>query len=69
MSHLYQEASAVLQDLTKRGVPMPVGMSIRNGLIPASKSEALDPHLLNNGFGGGPYLFLPSSPVSTLPKS
>ena len=37
MARLYQEASAILQTFAKRDVPVPVGSSIRNGLVPASK--------------------------------
>ena len=37
MSRLYQEASAILQTFAKRDVPVPVGVSILNGLVPASK--------------------------------
>ena len=32
-----QEASAILQTFAKRDVPIPVGVSVKNGLIPASK--------------------------------
>lgn len=39
MSRLYQEASAILQTFAKRDVPVPVGVSIRNGLITASKAK------------------------------
>ena len=39
MARLHQEASAIAQDLAKRGVLMPVGVSIRNGLIPGSKAK------------------------------
>ena len=39
MARLYQEASAILQTFAKRDVPVPVGVSIRNGLIPASKAK------------------------------
>ena len=37
MARLYQEASAILQTFAKQDVPVPVGSSIRNGLVPASK--------------------------------
>ena len=37
MARLYQEASAILQTFAKRNVPVPVGVSILNGLVPASK--------------------------------
>ena len=37
MARLYQEASAILQTFAKQDVPIPVGSSIRNGLVPASK--------------------------------
>lgn len=37
MARLYQEASAILQTFAKRDVPVPVGVSIQNGLIPGSK--------------------------------
>ena len=37
MARLYQEASAILQVFGKRDVPIPVGMSIKNGLVPRSK--------------------------------
>ena len=36
---LYQEVPVILQMFVKRGVPVPVGVSIRNGLIPASKAK------------------------------
>ena len=39
MARLYQEASAILQTFAKRGVPVPVGISVRNGLVPASKAK------------------------------
>ena len=39
MARLYQEASAILQTFAKRGAPIPVGISIQNGLIPASKAK------------------------------
>ena len=39
MARLYQEVSAILQTFAKRDVPVPVGVSIRNGLIPASKAK------------------------------
>ena len=39
MARLYQEASAILLAIGKRDVPVPVGVSIRNGLMPASKME------------------------------
>ena len=37
MARLYQEASAILQTFAKRDVPVPVGVSIQNGLFPGSK--------------------------------
>ena len=37
MARLYQESSAILQTFAKRNVPVPVGVSILNGLVPASK--------------------------------
>ena len=37
MARLYQEGSAILQTFAKRGVPVPVGVSILNGLVPGSK--------------------------------
>ena len=37
MARLYQEASAILQTFAKRDLPVPVGVSILNGLLPASK--------------------------------
>ena len=37
LARLYQEASAILLAIGKRDVPVPVGVSIRNGLMPASK--------------------------------
>ena len=37
MGRLYQEASAILQTFAKRGAPIPVGVSILNGLVPGSK--------------------------------
>ena len=39
LARLYQEASAILLAIGKRDVPVPVGVSIRNGLMPASKME------------------------------
>ena len=39
MARLYQEASAILQMFAKRGAPVPVGVSIQNGLVPASKAK------------------------------
>ena len=37
MGNLYQESSEILQIFARRGVPVPVGVSILNGLVPASK--------------------------------
>ena len=37
MARLYQEVSAILQAFAKLDVPVPVGVSIQNGLVPASK--------------------------------
>lgn len=37
MARLYQEVSAILQTFAKRDSPVPVGVSIQNGLIPGSK--------------------------------
>ena len=37
LARLYQEASAILQTFAKRNVPVPVGVSIQNGLLPGSK--------------------------------
>ena len=37
MARLYQEASVILQTFVKRDVPVPVGVSIQNGLILGSK--------------------------------
>ena len=39
MAQLYQEVSAILQVFGKRDVPVPVGVPIRNGLVPASKAK------------------------------
>ena len=39
MAKIYQEASAILQTFAKQDIPVPVGMSIQNGLIPASKAK------------------------------
>ena len=39
MARLYQEASAILQTFGKRDVPVPVGVSITNGLIPGSNAK------------------------------
>ena len=39
MARLYQEASVILQTFVKRDVPVPVGPSVRNGLIPGSKAK------------------------------
>ena len=37
MARLYQEVSSILQTFAKRDVPVPVGVSIQNGLVPGSK--------------------------------
>ena len=37
LARLYQESSAILQTFAKRNVPVPVGVSIQNGLLPGSK--------------------------------
>ena len=39
MARLYQEVSAILQTFAKRDVPVPVGVPIRNGLVPGSKAK------------------------------
>ena len=39
MARLYQESSAILQTFAKRDAPVPVGVSVKNGLIPASKAK------------------------------
>lgn len=39
IARLYQEASAIAQTFAKRNVPVPVGVSIRNGLMRGSKVE------------------------------
>ena len=39
MARLYQEASAILQTFAKRDRPVPVGVPIRNGLVPGSKAK------------------------------
>ena len=39
MARLYQEGSAILQTFAKRNVPVPVGVSILNGLVPGSKAK------------------------------
>ena len=39
MARLYQEASAILQTFAKQDVPVPVGASVLNGLIPGSKAK------------------------------
>ena len=39
MARLYQEVPAILQAFAKRGVPVPVGPSVRNGLVPGSKAK------------------------------
>ena len=39
MAKLYQEASAILQTFAKKDLPVPVGMSIKNGLIPGSQAK------------------------------
>ena len=39
MARLYQEASAILQTFAKRDVPIPVGVSVKNGLIPGAKAK------------------------------
>ena len=37
MARIYQEVSAILQTFAKQDVPVPVGVSIENGLIPGDK--------------------------------
>ena len=37
MARLYQEVSAIFHTFAKRDVSVPVGPSVRNGLIPAFK--------------------------------
>lgn len=39
MARLYQEASSILQTFAKRDIPVPVGVSVRNGLVPGSKAK------------------------------
>ena len=39
MSRLYQEASAILQTFAKQDVPVPVGVSVKNGLAPGKKAS------------------------------
>ena len=39
MARLFQEASAILQTFAKRDLPVPVGASVQNGLVPASKAK------------------------------
>ena len=39
MSRLYQEASAILQTFAKQDVPVPVGVSVQNGLFPRSQAK------------------------------
>ena len=39
MARLYQEVSAILQMFAKRDMPAPVGPSVWNGLVPASKAK------------------------------
>ena len=39
MARLYQEASAILQVFAKKGISIPVGPSIRMGLLPASQAK------------------------------
>ena len=39
MARLYQEASAILQTFAKQDVPVPVGVSVKNGLAPGKKAS------------------------------
>lgn len=39
MARLYQEASAILQVFAKKGIPIPIGPSVLNGIIPAAKAK------------------------------
>ena len=39
MARLYQEVSVILQTFAKRDVPVPVSVSIQNGLVPGSKAK------------------------------
>ena len=39
MARLYQEASAILQVFGKKGIPIPIGPSVLNGIIPAAKAK------------------------------
>ena len=39
LARLYQEASAILLVFAKRDVPVPVGVSVQNGLVPGSKVQ------------------------------
>lgn len=39
MARLYQEASAILQTFGKKGIPIPIGPSVLNGILPVSKAK------------------------------
>ena len=39
MARLHQESSAILQAFAKKDVTVPIGVSIRNGLMPGSKAK------------------------------
>ena len=39
MARLYQEASAILQVFAKKGIPIPIGTSVLDGIIPGSKAK------------------------------
>ena len=39
MARLYQEVSAILQVFAKKEIPIPVGTSVRNGILPGSKAK------------------------------
>ena len=39
MARLYQEVSAILQVFAKKGIPIPIGTSVLDGIIPGSKAK------------------------------
>ena len=39
MARLYQEVSAILQVFAKKGIPIPIGPSVLNGILPGSKAK------------------------------
>ena len=39
MARLYQEVSAILQVFAKKGIPILIGPSVLNGILPGSKAK------------------------------